>query len=98
MPFELHHYGINVMKNESFLEDFENTLRVYAEECDFMQGFHLFVDAYGGLTGSMLELIDQEYSKKSILNIFSFPYLDNKVSHRVYYCLLLYISFKLLGI
>jgi hypothetical protein len=81
-PFELYHYGINTMKNEGFFDSFENRLRAFAEECDNMQGFHLFLDAFngfGGLTENIMSLISEEYSKKTILNVLSYPYFENQV-------------------
>ncbi len=77
------------MKNEHFNENFEDRLRAFAEECDYMQGFHIFLDAYngfGGLTENILELISEEYSKKTVLSLFSFPYFENQVGN----CFLLF--------
>ena len=78
----MYHYGVNTMKNESFYETFENRLRIFSEECDYMQGFHVFLDAfngYGGLTESIMYLIGEEYPKKTVLNVLSYPYFENQV-------------------
>jgi len=80
-PFDLFQYGVDYKGIGDFNEDFEDTLRVYAEECDQIQGFHFFVDAFngfGGLAKRILPIIKQEYSKKPVLSIFPFPFMEEE--------------------
>lgn len=81
-PFDLYHYGLNVINDENFLENFENILRLYSEECDYIQGFHFLIDSFngfGGLTQNVLSLIGDEYTKKPVFSVFGYPYFKNQV-------------------
>ncbi len=63
------------------MDTFEDKLRHYAEECDRIQGFHLFSDAFngfGGVASSCTNLITEEFKKKPILAILPFPYFKNQ--------------------
>lgn len=47
-PFGIFHYGLNASKEDHLLDLFENQLRRYSEECNNIQGFHLFLDSFNG--------------------------------------------------
>ena len=36
-PFDLFHYGLNISKENSFLDNYEDKLRLDSEECDNIQ-------------------------------------------------------------
>jgi hypothetical protein len=49
----------------------------------FLKGFHFFVDAFngfGGLNADLLGIINEEYAKRPVLTIFSFPQNKNHVN------------------
>lgn len=75
-PFGLFHMGISAVKDNDLLDAFENNLRKYSEECNNLQGFHMFVDSFngfGGLASLCVDLIREEYAKKSIFSFLPFP-------------------------
>lgn len=81
--FELHHYGLNAVKEKNnFMDNFEDKLRHFSEECDHMQGFQLIIDSYNGFggmaSGRCFELLNEEYRKKNILAILAFPFFENQ--------------------
>ncbi|CAO3696046.1 unnamed protein product [Rhizopus stolonifer] len=57
-------------ENEKEVEIFDNNLRLYAEECDYLQGFQIMTDvddAFGGFTEGLLDDLRDEFGKLSIL-------------------------------
>ncbi len=78
----MYNYGINLFEDRDYSDDFEDKLRHFGEECDYLQGFQLFVDSYNGFGGTAhksLELINEEFNKKPILAFMPFPYFDDQV-------------------
>jgi hypothetical protein len=72
-------------ENEKEAEIFDNNLRLFAEECDSLQGFHILTDvddAFGGFTEGLLHDLRDEFGKLSILTYGlsdSFAYYRNEV-------------------
>ncbi|XP_014204337.1 protein misato [Copidosoma floridanum] len=76
-PFNVFPLGQSLWKTEKFSEDFTDKIRLYVEECDFMQGFQVLVDAdngFAGLGASCIQHLRDEYGK-SILTI---PVIDSE--------------------
>jgi len=73
-PFDTWGLGRGVWRDGRGMGDeFEDRIRFFAEECDNLGGFQLicdYQDGFGGLSASILDLIADEYSNKSLL---SFP-------------------------
>jgi len=60
----------------SEMEQIEETIRFFAEECDSMQGYHIVSDlrsCFGTLATAVLEYLEDEYKSKTR---FSFPTLS----------------------
>lgn len=75
-PFDVFNYGANLWKMEQFQDDFIDRIRLYVEECENMQGFHIFVDGSDGFAGlgtSAVEYLEDEYSTKSRLVFPAIP-------------------------
>nr|XP_023030368.1 protein misato [Leptinotarsa decemlineata] len=69
-PFDAFPLGASLWKTPQFEEDFSDKIRNYIEECDGFQGFHVLTDctnAFGGLTSSCMEHLQDDYGRKSIL-------------------------------
>ncbi|PSN51241.1 Protein misato [Blattella germanica] len=69
-PFDVFNCGSNIWKTEQFQEDFIDRIRIFVEECDNMQGFHILMDGtdgFAGLGASAVEYLEDEYSRKSKL-------------------------------
>ena len=66
----------NDAKSCGFFEDFEDKIRFYAEECDFLQGFNLiteFENGFGGISSSCLEYLSDEFGGKEIASFLTAP-------------------------
>ncbi|XP_050432328.1 protein misato [Adelges cooleyi] len=51
-------------------ETWVDNLRLYAEECDYLQGFHVMMDSlngFGGLSCKALEYLKDDYSNKAVI-------------------------------
>eukprot|EP00118_Oscarella_pearsei_P010354 m.63154 g.63154 ORF g.63154 m.63154 type:complete len:505 (+) comp35146_c0_seq4:50-1564(+) len=73
--FESYSSGLDAFKADSFSGEIEDSLRFFAEECDYLQGFQLLCDLHDGFAGlatSTVELIKDEFPKRSILAV-GFP-------------------------
>ncbi|OZJ03183.1 hypothetical protein BZG36_03322 [Bifiguratus adelaidae] len=58
------------VETEAAKDTYEENLRIFAEECDSLQGFQLFTtvhDAWGGFASGCLENLQEDYGKKSIM-------------------------------
>lgn len=67
--FEAFGFGEKLVREPAFLEDFEDRLHFYIEECDYLQGFQVLCDlqdGFAGLTAKVLELLHDEYEGKAI--------------------------------
>lgn len=63
-PFDIFGLGYNY---DNLAEDVEDHIRFFAEEADYLKGFHMFVDAndsFGGVGCKIGELLADEYSTK----------------------------------
>ncbi|XP_051901698.1 protein misato homolog 1 [Pristis pectinata] len=67
--FEAFGFGEKLMRDPAFLDDFEDRLHFYIEECDYLQGFHVLCDlqdGFAGLSSKVVELLNDEYGGKAI--------------------------------
>ena len=63
-PFDVYGLGYN---HDNLIENIEDHIRFYAEEADYLRGFHLIVDSnnsFGGVGVKVSELLADEYSTK----------------------------------
>ena len=70
-PFDV--YGLGYNSDSSLLDGIEDGIRFFAEECDYLRGFHLLLDsdsAFGGLGVKVSEMLGEDYSSK---NVIGFP-------------------------
>lgn len=61
-----HAAGVELWQSPSFNEDFCDRIRLYAEECDGLQGFQLLFDiddGFSGIASKCLEHLNDEYSR-----------------------------------
>ena len=66
-PFDLFNYGINIFEDRDFTDDFEDKLRHFGEECDYLQGFQFIVDAYNGILRIFMFMILKLAIKNNII-------------------------------
>ena len=69
-PFDLFCCGNELLSNYSSTCEWEDRLHFFTEECDSLQGFHVFLDThngFGGLGAGLLKYIEEEYPGKGIL-------------------------------
>ncbi|XP_065216206.1 protein misato [Planococcus citri] len=70
--FDTYAQGTELWKSELFSDEWADKCRIYAEECNYLQGFQVLfdcVDGFSGLTISAIEYLQDEYSSKSIFGI-----------------------------
>ncbi|CAB3388170.1 Hypothetical predicted protein [Cloeon dipterum] len=70
--FDAFPQGTALWKTDFFEDNFVDSIRRYAEECDNLQGFQVIADAinaFGGLACSATQFLADEYSNKSIFCI-----------------------------
>lgn len=63
------------------MDNFEDKLRYYSEECNRLQGFQIMADSFngfGGMTNKCLDMITEEYAKRNVFTILPFPYFANQ--------------------
>jgi len=63
-PFDVYGLGYNY---DNLIENIEDHIRFYAEEADYLRGFHLMIDSnnsFGGVGVKVSELLADEYSTK----------------------------------
>ncbi|XP_050542872.1 protein misato [Daktulosphaira vitifoliae] len=70
-------------------ETWVNNLRLFAEECDYLQGFQVTMDSlngFGGLASKALEYLNEEYSNKCVISmpVMSSNQIDNKKNPDLY--------------
>ncbi|EDX18539.1 protein misato [Drosophila simulans] len=84
--------GTEMWQEASFNEEFCDRIRLYVEECDGLQGFHVLFDiddGFGGLAGKCLEHLNDEYSRASFVlplhypRITSYAQADSRLSHSI---------------
>ncbi|XP_008569063.1 PREDICTED: protein misato homolog 1 isoform X1 [Galeopterus variegatus] len=71
--------GESVLKEPKYLEELEDRLHFYVEECDYLQGFQILCDLHDGFSGvgaKTAELLHDEYSGRGIITwgLLSGPY------------------------
>lgn len=77
-PFDLFPCGNQVLGNYSATCDWEDRIHYFTEECDSLQGFHVFLDThngFGGLGSGLLKYFEEEFPGKGILT-FGFTPAD----------------------
>nr|CAB3264035.1 protein misato homolog 1 [Phallusia mammillata] len=63
---ESFHFGYEEAKTGTVLNEIEESVRFFAEECDALQGFHILCnmdDAFGGMACSVSEYINDEFGR-----------------------------------
>ncbi|KAH8396501.1 hypothetical protein KR222_011599 [Zaprionus bogoriensis] len=71
-----HAAGVELWQSPSFGEEFCDRIRLYAEECDSLQGFQLLFDiddGFSGLASKCLEHLNDEYSRASLALPLHYP-------------------------
>jgi len=73
--------GLTIWDSNKMKETWTDNLRLYAEECDYLQGFHISMDSlngFSGLASKALEYLNDEYYNK---NIIAMPVMsDNSIN------------------
>ncbi|NWI72666.1 MSTO1 protein, partial [Dryoscopus gambensis] len=62
--------GESLLQDPTCIEELEDRLHFYVEECDYLQGFQVLCDLHSGFSGvgaKVTELLHDEYSRKGIL-------------------------------
>ena len=62
-PFDVYGFGTNAWNAIS--DEFEDRLRFFAEEADFLKGFQLLTDAtdaFGGVSSSVCDFLQDDYN------------------------------------
>ncbi|NXH53522.1 MSTO1 protein, partial [Rhabdornis inornatus] len=62
--------GESLLQDPACVEELEDRLHFYVEECDNLQGFQVLCDLHNGFSGvgaKVTELLHDEYSRKGIL-------------------------------
>ncbi|XP_019478637.1 protein misato homolog 1 [Meleagris gallopavo] len=62
--------GEKLLQDVGCIEELEDRLHFYVEECDYLQGFQVLCDLHDGFSGvgaKVTELLHDEYSRKGIL-------------------------------
>ncbi|CAH1796416.1 unnamed protein product [Owenia fusiformis] len=68
-PFDIFSYGSAIYNTRTHQDEIDDKLHFFLEECDHLQGFHVLTDTFdgfGGLSTSLLEHLEDEYSSKGI--------------------------------
>ncbi|NXC42644.1 MSTO1 protein, partial [Penelope pileata] len=72
--------GERLLQDAACIEEIEDRLHFYVEECDYLQGFQVLCDLHNGFSGvgaRVTELLRDEYSGKGILTWGLTPLLCN---------------------
>ncbi|NXU68990.1 MSTO1 protein, partial [Horornis vulcanius] len=62
--------GESLLQDPACVEELEDRLHFFVEECDYLQGFQVLCDLHNGFSGvgaKVTELLHDEYSQKGIL-------------------------------
>lgn len=68
--------GTELWQGAAFNEEFCDRIRLYVEECDGLQGFHVLHDiddGFAGLAGKCLEHLNDEYGRASFVLPLHYP-------------------------
>ncbi|XP_062897927.1 protein misato homolog 1 [Mobula hypostoma] len=87
--FEAFGFGEKLLRDPTFLDDLEDRLHFYIEECDYLQGFQVLCDlqdGFAGLATKVVELLHDEYGGKAIFTCGFAPtsYMDTGSMATVY--------------
>ncbi|NXN73395.1 MSTO1 protein, partial [Himantopus himantopus] len=72
--------GESLLQDPGCVEELEDRLHFYVEECDYLQGFQVLCDLHNGFSGvgaKVTELLCDEYSGKGILTWGLTPVMSN---------------------
>ncbi|XP_038238628.1 protein misato homolog 1 isoform X2 [Dermochelys coriacea] len=72
--------GESLLHDSTYLEELEDRLHFYVEECDYLQGFQILCDLNNGFSGvgaKVTELLHDEYSGRGILTWGLTPIIHN---------------------
>ncbi|NXM66048.1 MSTO1 protein, partial [Serilophus lunatus] len=72
--------GESLLQDPACVEELEDRLHFYVEECDYLQGFQVLCDLHNGFSGvgaKVTELLHDEYSGKGILTWGLTPVTSN---------------------
>lgn len=75
-PFDIFGIGTNAWSASELSDIFEDRLRFFAEEVDFLKGFQLIhdaTDAFGGISSMISEFIRDEYGSQCLLAFPTLP-------------------------
>ncbi|NXX65814.1 MSTO1 protein, partial [Spizella passerina] len=62
--------GESLLQDPACVEELEDRLHFFVEECDYLQGFQVLCDLHNGFSGvgaKVTELLHDEYARKGIL-------------------------------
>ncbi|XP_059887389.1 protein misato homolog 1 isoform X1 [Delphinus delphis] len=81
--------GESILKEPKYLEELENRLHFYVEECDYLQGFQILCDLHNGFSGvgaKVAELLQDEYSGRGIITwgLLPGPYCLGEPQKNIY--------------
>ncbi|XP_068108684.1 protein misato homolog 1 [Hyperolius riggenbachi] len=68
--------GESLLKASSHLDEVEDRLHFFSEECDYLQGFHILCDIHSGFSGAgarIAELLHDEFPGRGILSFGTCP-------------------------
>ncbi|XP_063173078.1 protein misato homolog 1 isoform X1 [Candoia aspera] len=88
---EAYGQGEKLLQEGTYLEDLEDRLHFYVEECDYLQGFQVLCDLHNGFSGvgaKAVELLQDEYVGKGILTCGLTPVLQSSIPQRNFYRLM----------
>uniref|UniRef100_A0A8C8RKC3 Protein misato homolog 1 n=1 Tax=Pelusios castaneus TaxID=367368 RepID=A0A8C8RKC3_9SAUR len=84
--------GESLLNDSTNLEELENRLHFYVEECDYLQGFQILCDLDNGFSGvgaKVTEILHDDYSGRGILTWGLTPVIHNGgVSRKDFYRLM----------
>ncbi|XP_015277672.1 PREDICTED: protein misato homolog 1 isoform X1 [Gekko japonicus] len=83
--------GEKLLQDATYLEELEDRLHFYVEECDYLQGFQVLCDLHNGFSGvgaKVTELLQDEYPGKGILTWGLTPVLSTLNPHLSLYRLM----------
>ncbi|EPY88673.1 protein misato 1-like protein [Camelus ferus] len=81
--------GESILKEPKYLEELEDRLHFYVEECDYLQGFQILCDLHDGFSGvgaKAAELLQDEYSGRGIITwgLLPGPYCLGEPQKNIY--------------
>ncbi|XP_075419102.1 protein misato homolog 1 isoform X2 [Tenrec ecaudatus] len=81
--------GESILQEPGYLEELEDRLHFYVEECDYLQGFQVLCDLHDGFSGvgaKTAELLQDEYSGRGLITwgLLPGPYTLGEPQKSVY--------------